>query len=495
MNNKVVIIGAGLGGLECAYILSKKGFDVTVLEHDLHIGGCLQSFRRGSALFDTGFHYVGGLGEGQSLHGLFRYFGLLDLPWHRMDEDCFDEVIIGNERFAFAQGHEHFVDTLAQRFPHQRKELAQYAQFLQQVGQHLPDSFLPRDASDFYSSSLFAKSAWGYLQDTISDPLLRKVLSGTSLKMELRAESLPLYIFAQINNSFIESAWRMRGGGQLIIDSLRRAIEAMGGTVRTSATVTHIYEKDGAVSEVEVNGEERIAADWVISNAHPASTLDLIDDCPAVRKVYRRRIHSMENTFGMFTANIRLKPNSIPYANKNLFVHKTDADLWHPQTEKVESVLVNYYLPTEQSQYAPCIDLLTPMQWGQVAQWADKPRGHRGEDYVVFKAEKTEECLRMVEPFVPSIRESVDHIYSSSPLSYNCYTLTYEGSAYGVRKDYNNTLTTILTPRTPLRNLFLTGQNLNLHGVLGVSMTSVFTCAEMVGMDTLVEDMDVRHWR
>ena len=494
MGNKVVIIGAGLGGLQCAYILAKKGFQVTVLEHDLHIGGCLQSFRRGNVTFDTGFHYVGGLEEGQSLYGLFRYFNLLNLPWHRLDTDCFDEVIIGNDRFPFAQGHEQFADSLASRFPHQKKELSQYVSLLQQVGNHLPDSFLPRDASEFYTSSLFARSAWQYLQNTISDPLLRKVLSGTSLKMELRAETLPLYIFAQINNSFIESAWRLRGGGQQIADSLRHSIEAMGGVVRTSATVTHLFEQEGLISEVEINGTERLGADWVISNAHPVSTLDMIDDCPAVRSIYRKRIHAMQNTFGMFTANIRLRPNTIPYQNKNIFIHCADADLWHPSTAYVESLLVNYYVPTDGSSFTPCIDLLTPMSWEQVQQWAGKPRGHRGEDYVTFKSEKTEECLQMAEPYIPHIRQAIDHIYSSSPLSYKSYTLTHEGSAFGVRKDYNRTLTTILTPRTPLKNLLLTGQNLNLHGVLGVSMTSVFTCAEIVGMQTLVEEMDVKHW-
>ena len=48
---------------------------------------------------------------------------------------------------------------------------------------------------------------------------------------------------------------------------------------------------------------------------------------------------------------------------------------------------------------------------------------------------------------------------------------------------------TLLTPRTPIENLLLTGQSLNLHGILGVSMTSLFTTAEIVGMDTVKEDL------
>lgn len=43
-------------------------------------------------------------------------------------------------------------------------------------------------------------------------------------------------------------------------------------------------------------------------------------------------------------------------------------------------------------------------------------------------------------------------------------------------------------PRTPIPNLFLTGQNLSLHGILGVSVTSFFTCAEILGMKTVTKD-------
>ena len=81
----VVIIGSGLGGLECGYILSKKGLNVCILEQNYQIGGCLQTFKRSGVTFDTGFHYIGGLEDGQSLNQLFNYFKLLDLPWVKLD--------------------------------------------------------------------------------------------------------------------------------------------------------------------------------------------------------------------------------------------------------------------------------------------------------------------------------------------------------------------------------------------------------------------------
>lgn len=85
MKYDVIVIGGGLSGLENAYILSKAGMKVLVLERSTTVGGCIQTYRRGSLTHDTGFHYVGGLEEGQSLYQTFCYMGLLDLPWKKLD--------------------------------------------------------------------------------------------------------------------------------------------------------------------------------------------------------------------------------------------------------------------------------------------------------------------------------------------------------------------------------------------------------------------------
>lgn len=485
-SNSVIIIGGGLGGLECGYILAKNGMKVTVLEQEPQIGGCLQTFRRGSTLFDTGFHYVGAMKEGESLHTLFNYFGLTDLPWKQLDEDGFDEVTIDGKSYMFANGHKHFAETLARSFPHEKEGLTKYTAFLKQVGDHIFDG-LSGEGNPTFASSLFSRSAFEFLNETIHDPLLRKVLSGTSLKMELNAPTLPLYTFAQINDSFIRSAWRLQGGGSQLTDKLADSIRAMGGAIRTNARVTYMVEEEGKIKGVFINEEDYLEADWFISSTHPGHTVSLVGESKKMRRIYRNRITQLQNTFGMFTANIRLKPDSIPYLNKNLYIHRANADLWNVHPLQTESVLVHYAVPQSGSSYTPSIDLLTPMGWNEVEKWASQPVGRRGEDYVAYKQEKAEACLRLVETRLPELREAVDHIFTSTPLSYNSYIASAEGSAYGIRKDYNNPLLTVLTPKTPLPNLLQTGQSLNLHGVLGVSMTALFTCAEIVGMDKIKE--------
>ncbi|MDR2040707.1 MAG: NAD(P)/FAD-dependent oxidoreductase [Tannerella sp.] len=485
----VIIIGSGLGGLECGYILAGHGMKVCVLERHTQLGGCLQTFQRGGVRFDTGFHYVGGLGEGQPLHRLFRYFRLLDLPWYPLDEAAFDEVAIDGKTYAFANGYERFADTLAQHFPARRGELAAYAAFLKRVGERLFDAFAPGNADELYTTSLFAQPAYDFLHRATDDPLLRQVLSGTSLKMELRADTLPLYVFAQINSAFIQSAWRLRGGGSQIAERLAQHLRAMGGEVRTRAEVTRLTEAGGRLATVEVNGEERLAARWVISDLHPALTLSLTDETKLLRNIYRKRIASLPNTCGMFTLHLRLKPDCIPYRNRNLFVHESRSDTWYDRPEDgPKCIMASYYLP-ETGSYAPALDLLTPMSWNQVAPWKDLPPGRRGESYVQLKTNWAEACIRLAARQIPGLRDAIEKMYTSTPLSYASYTHAVEGSAYGIRKDCTRPMYTLLTPRTPIPNLLLTGQNLNLHGILGVSVTSFFTCAEILGRETAIKGL------
>jgi all-trans-retinol 13,14-reductase len=505
----VVIIGSGLGGLQCGYILSKHGLNVCVLEKNARPGGCLQTFRRGKHTFDTGFHYVGGLDNGQPLHTLFRYFGLMNLPWRRMDEDGFDEVVLKGKSYLFANGYERFVDTLSEHFPHQRENLKRYAAFLYNVSTHIFDSFEKKNEEDIYGTSLFAKSAYDYLISAIDDPSLRNVLSGTSLKMELHPQTLPLYTFAQINSSFIRSAWRLQGGGAQIVASLIGSIEKNGGTVRMNADVTRLIEGNGKIVAAEINGvsvdgiqrtaTERIESDYFIADMHPVAVLSLITESAVIRNIYRRRMNKIENTFGMFTANIALRENALPYRNRNIYVYKTGDDVWQYAEYKPEHVntcaLVSFRYPEDGSLYTRNIDILMPMYWPEVEPWAGTTVGRRGDDYVSFKERKAKACIQLVSEYVPELRDAlvggdaVEKIYASTPLSYRDYTGIPHGSAYGIRKNCRQLMTTLLSPRTPEPNLFLTGQNLNLHGVLGVSMTSFFTCAEITGMDTAIEGL------
>ncbi len=494
MKYDVVIVGSGLGGLECGYILSKKGYNVCILEKNPQTGGCLQTFRRGNTTYDTGFHFVGGLDECQALHTFFDYFDLLQLPWQKMDTEAFAEIIFQDKSYSLASGYERFVETLIKDFPKQHNQLRKYTEFLKNVGNGIEQIFHPGKYIQNIKPALFERSAYEFLQETIDDPILRNVLSGASLTMDLSSGKLPLYIFAQINNSFIQSSWRLKGGGAQIASKLMESICSMGGTIITKANVNRLIEQNGKIKFVEYNHSEQVEADYVISNLHPAATLPLISESHIVRNIYRKRISNLPNTFGMFTTHLQLKENTIPYLNRNVFLYKLP-NVWdynNHSTDKADRALISYQIPESESNYTKNIDILTPMRWEEVAKWEDMTIEKRGEEYKHFKQRKAEECIALAAEKIPGLQNNVKKIYTSSPLTYRDYTGTWKGAAYGIQKDYNNVIQTLLSPQTPITNLFLTGQNLNLHGILGVTITSFLSCSKITGnIEELTKDL---HW-
>lgn len=479
MRYDVIIIGSGLGGLECGTLLSRHGMSVLVLERQHHPGGCMQSYSRGGTSFDTGLHYVGGLQEGQPLHETFRSLGLLDLPWQHLDPDGFDQITIGNETFCYHEGYDNFARAMAERFPTQKQALQCYVDMLRKSDEEqLAALHSTTVTENSFANEHFNTNAYQWLRSHFNDELLINVLSGASLKMELHKSTLPLFTFAHGNGSFIQSSWRLKGNGNMLVSRLADNIRGNGGQVLCDMEVTELEIKDGkAIAAVCRNGE-RFEADMFVSNIHPALTCSMITDTTVIKGIYKRRMSRLTNTFGMFTASLKLKSGHISYFNHNKFLY-AQPNVWEMSEPTHEGYGVLVSCPWSPDGHAHTIDLLTPMSWEEVLQWQDTTVGHRGDDYKDMKQRKTDSLISIAEQHIPGLRGAIEAVYTSTPLTYRDYNCSPQGSAYGIRKDCNNPMLTILTPRTPIPNLMLTGQNLMLHGLHGVTMTALFTCKQI----------------
>lgn len=485
MKHDVIVLGSGLGGLECAYILAREGLNVLVLEKGAQAGGCMQSYRRRGLDYDTGLHYIGGLDAGQTLHPFFSYLGLLSLPWHKLDP-LFDHLLLSDREFAFATGYDHFVEHLCRDFPTERPALEAYARLLQSEEHRQLRLFSPALGASPFPTELFDRSAYDYLQQTFASPLLRNVLSAAATKMELRRDTLPLFSFLHANSSFIESSWRLAGGGHLLVESLVSSIHSFGGRVVCGARVDRLDAMEGKIVAAHCANGETYEASTFIGDLHPASLISLVQPAESIKPMFRRRLSTCANTYGMFTVSLRLKPETVPYFNFNQYIY-AQPDVWsfyeHPQPQN--GVMVSCRVPQDGSTMARQIDLLSPMTWTDCLAWADTRHGHRGTEYEDMKAARAEVCIALAEQFIPHLSEKVEAIYTSTPLTYRDYLLAPQGTAYGMRKDCHAPLLTFLSPRSPLQNLLFTGQSVMLHGVQGVTLTAFSTCAALLGKDKI----------
>jgi all-trans-retinol 13,14-reductase len=151
-----------------------------------------------------------------------------------------------------------------------------------------------------------------------------------------------------------------------------------------------------------------------------------------------------------------------------------------------------YTASSRATEFAEGVTVMAYMRYDEVKQWENtfntvSNEESRGEDYEAFKEMKCRKLFDLVEKKFPGFKEAIKSYYAATPLSMRDYIGTNDGSLYGIVKDYREPMRTFISPRTKIPNLLLTGQNLNLHGVLGVTVSSVLTCSEILGSEYMIE--------
>lgn len=492
MNNKfdIVIIGSGLGGLECGVMLSKEGFNVCVLEQSSVFGGCLQSFSRKGRNIDTGIHYVGSMGEGQIMRQYLKHFGILDqLSLIKLDDD-FDVITLGDKgKFSYKNGYPAFLSSLADRFPSERQGLKLYCEKIHEIGQSISTDV--HRAGTFSSGFIenLSISANDFICGCVSDPTLRNVLAGTNVLYGGVKEKSNLYHHAMINHSNIEGSYRFVGGTQKVANLLVQQIIANGGSVMNRSKVVGIEVEGADVKSVELENGEKVFGKHFISNIHPATTFAMLGATPNIKKAFKTRLNSLSNTYGLFSVYLLMKPGQFPYLNKNYYYYH-HADVWDTVLDMPDlmprSIMLSTQLANVNNQFSDVVTLMSPINNSLFEKWKETTLNNRSEGYYELKEEITNNIIEYTSRFCPLIHE-FEFKYSASPLTYLHYTGTPDGSAYGLLKDYKTTIATLLPARTKLSNLLLTGQNLNVHGALGVTLTAATTCAELLGTEYLAK--------
>ncbi|AWV99157.1 phytoene desaturase family protein [Arcticibacterium luteifluviistationis] len=497
-----VIIGSGLGGLECAYILSKEGFSVCVLEKNRQLGGSLQIFVRDKAIFDTGVHYLGGLEAGQNLNQFFKYFEIMDkLNLHKMDENGFDRISFDNDpkEYKHAQGYENFVEQLAVDFPEERGAIELYAEKIREVCDYFPMYRLREANTDGGLGVKYLDvNAKDFIASITENKKLQMVLAGSNPLYAGDGEKTPLYVHALVVNTYIESSYKCIDGGSQIERHLTKNVKKLGGVVRNYAEVVEIVEKDGKVQYVLLADGEKVEGENFISNIHPANTMKMLVS-NRIKKAYRGRVENLKNSSSAFVLDVVLKPGTFKYKNYNYY-HFSREDVWHSVNVKGEMWPDSYcvFVPrsSKPTEYADSLTVLSYMKFEEVAQWQDTfstiphARESRGQGYEDFKKQRAEKLLDVIYKRIPELRNCVKSFTAGTPLTYRDYIGTDDGSLYGISKDYNEPLKTFISPTTKIPNLFFTGQNLNMHGILGVTVGAVRTCEAILGQDYLIKKIN-----
>jgi phytoene desaturase len=294
---RVVVIGAGLGGLSAAAHLSNRGHQITIVERDAMPGG------RAGMIVSDGFRLDNGptvLTMPNLLADAFNAAGaeMADFITIRPVDPMYRAVYADGSTLFVRHGREAMTEEI-RRFADgaQAAAFGRFCDWLEQLYRAEMDSFIdanfdtPLDLIKPWRSGLELVKLGGFgrldkkVASFFTDKRLQQIFSFQSMYAGLAPyEALALYAVITYMDS-VEGVFVPDGGMHMMAAGLAAAVEKAGVEIRYSSPVTAITRTaDGRVSGVELGDSEHVAADVVVCNPDlPVAYRELLPDVKAPR--------------------------------------------------------------------------------------------------------------------------------------------------------------------------------------------------------------------
>jgi len=485
-----IIIGSGVSGMTAGIVLAGEGEDVLILEQHKIPGGLMQTYKRKSALFPTGVHRLGALKEGQSLWHYFKYLDVLDrLDLVEMDKDAYEYFIFPDKTYKIPNGHNAYKKRLKEYFPKESSAIDRYVSDLKNViaSVNLYDpSITPlKDNSLEYIGSLDH-----YIQSLGVSEELKSVLTANNPLYGIASDDCPLLTHFLVTESYLNSSFRVNEALTPLSKTFSDSFIARGGKLKVNSKAVSIIIENRESKGVVLESGEKLFSNRVIFTGHPSFLLDICSP-DLFRPVYRKRLANCENTTGMFGLALTWKQASCPVTNTDAFIYNSrDTNSPYKQHDLLDGkapVLVFLSaLPGKNKEGTICVSALIGLS-DHENDFFLKYRNESKND-IYKKAKKKISCsiFEFLAQIWPEIIKDAKIIDAYTPATFERYTLTPKGSAYGIKKTSDNFMQNMFHPATKIKNLFLAGQSVAFSGIHGSLVSSISLCAGILGEDYLM---------
>ncbi|MBE9209268.1 C-3',4' desaturase CrtD [Nostoc sp. LEGE 06077] len=484
--SRVVVIGAGIGGLTAAALLAHRGYNVLVLDQAIVPGGCASTFKRQGFTFDVGATQVAGLEPGGIHHRIFAELEI-DLPdatpcdpacavylpgettpinvWR--DQDKWRE-----ERQRQFPGSEPFWQLMATLFAASwefqgrdpvlpPRNLWDLWQLIQAVR---PNTLITVPFTLLTVGDALRLCGLG------NDQRLRTFLD-LQLKLYSQVsadETALLYAATALSVSQLpQGLYHLQGSMQVLSDRLVTALERDGGRLLMRHTVEHIKVENGQASAVVIRNQKTgevwtEPADHVVANVTVQNLVQLLGD--QVPSGYKQRVEKLPPPSGAFVVYLGVDASAIPVdcpphlqflydangpigENNSLFVsvsHSGDGRAPEGKATIIASSFVDY------------------QQWWQTS------------DYQALKQKYTEDAIAHLNKYFYLKPETIIYQEAATPRTFAHYTGRDRGIVGGIGQRIPTFGPFGFANRTPINLLWLVGDSTHPgEGTAGVSYSAL----------------------
>lgn len=468
---RVVVVGAGLGGISAAISLATKGYRVEIFEKNDKIGGKLNQALIEGFSFDLGPSII-------IMPHLFRR--LFEAAGRRMEDYvCFEELqpqwrsffedgVVLDLHSDMAKMERELRDLDPDldgywSFIEYSRELYRFSEkyYLENGADSMGEILRQVPARELPARRDLLQSMDRGVRKFISEPHLRDMLNFFIKYVGSSSYDAPGVLNMLPYSQLGFGLWYVSGGMYNLALGLGKLMDELGVTVHLGAEVSRILKGDGRVRGVELKGGSTHLADYVVSNMEVIPAYErLLDERGLWMKRYR---YMYEPAASGLVVHLGLNKRFPQLSHHNFFFSKDPRGHFesiHRKHELPEDPTVYLVCPTRTNDtIAPegheIIKILPHIPYSQ-----DPP--FTAEAYAALKERVYDKLERMG---LEGLREStvVEHVLVPEDLQRMYYS--NRGAIYGVIADRRRNLS-LKAPKQSERyeNLFFVGGSVNPGG-------------------------------
>jgi all-trans-retinol 13,14-reductase len=496
----VIVVGSGIGGLACAAALAKYRHRVLVLEQNQVAGGLTHTFTRRDWTWGVGVHYLGDMGQEDENEGLLEWISGGTIRMASMGP-VYDTIHFpGGFVTHFARPEESLKRELKEKFPASISQIDSWFDALRaaQSAGHAVFALraMPEPIATFYRlwrgetiDRWCGRTTRQVLEELITDPRLRSVLAAQWGDYGSMPSRSCFGIHSVVVSNFLNGGYYPVGGAGVFAENLTPVIEAAGGKVQVDTPVTGLLMEDDAVVGVQTEAGEEVRSERVVSDVGARNTIAKLLPEPLREAAWAREILALSPTVAHVALYLGLEGDigAMGASASNHWFYETwdlESALWSsPSEQPMAPVLYVSFPSLKDPSYDPgprqlhTVEAFAYIDWKIFARWEDSIPGHRPAAYLELKAKIEKQMIAQFSRYFPALGPLIRYSEVSTPLSLTASTGAYEGAMFGIEPTPARFLCKWLHAKTPVRGLYLAGQDVGTPGVQGAMMGGILAAA------------------
>ncbi len=331
-----------------------------------------------------------------------------------------------------------------------------------------------------------------------------KVLCGQYGDYGLPPKQSSFAMHASVVRHYLSGGSFPIGGSSQIAKYCDEVIEKNGGTILINAEVDEILIQKNKAFGVKLTDGKELYAKHIVSGAGimttyskllPKNILEKYQLLSQLKQVKRSVAHAC------LYIGLDGSPDELKLPKTNYWIYPKDVD--HDTcvdrylkniNEEFPVVYISFPSakdPDWSNRYPgkSTIDIITLLPYEIFEEWNGSKWMKRGEEYEQLKESIAQRLLNQLFEHMPQVKEKISHYDLSTPLTTKHFVNYERGEIYGLDHSPSRFRKKFLRPKTPIKNLYLTGQDIVTAGVAGALFSGVLTTSKMLGKNTMKKIM------